>query len=100
VHINFKNISQYLGRTKEYKAHWNLQASAKSVQRGDIVCLLQGALKPIIIRLYKDHFAVIMIAATFPEAIGMESDSDRRPDPPRDFPLVWNREKALDRLQD
>ena len=99
VNISFKNTSQHLGYTKEYKAHWNLQASAKSIQKGDIVCLLQGASKPTIIRPYKDHFAIIMIAATFPEAIEMESDSDRWPDL-RDFPLIWNWEKALDRLQD
>ena len=103
VNINFKNTSQHLGH-KEYKAHWNLQASVKSVRKGDIICLLQGALKPTIIRPYEDHFAVIMIAATFPEAMRTESDSDRWPDFlcdfPRDFPLVWNWGKASDRLQD
>ncbi|XTI90834.1 hypothetical protein V2W45_1470739 [Cenococcum geophilum] len=41
------------------------------------VSLVKRALKPIIIRPYKDHFAVIIIAATFSEAIGTESDSDR-----------------------
>ena len=100
VNINFKNTLQHLGHTKEYEAHWNLQASAKSVQDGDIVCLLQGASMPTIIRLYEDHFAVIMIAAAFPEAMGTKSDSDRWPDFSHDFPLVWNWEKASDRLQD
>ena len=96
VNINFKNTSQHLGHTKEY----NLQASAKSVQKGDIVCLLQGASKPTIIRPYKDHFAIIMIAVTFPKTIRAESDSDRRPDLLRGFPLVWNWENASDGLQD
>ena len=100
VNINFKNTSQHLRHTKEYKAHWNPQASAKSVQNRDIVCLLQGASKPTIIRPYKNHFAVIMIAATFSGAIRTESDSNRWPDFPRDFLLVWNWEKASDRLQD
>jgi hypothetical protein len=43
---------------------WSLQASAKSVQKGDIVCLLKGASKPTIIRLCRDYFAVVVIAAT------------------------------------
>ena len=55
VNINFKNTSQHLGHAKKYEAHWNLQALVKSVQQGDIVCLLQGASKPTIIRLYRDH---------------------------------------------
>jgi len=38
--INFKNTSQHLGYAKKYEVHRNLQASAKPVQKGDIVCLL------------------------------------------------------------
>jgi hypothetical protein len=45
-------------------ARWTLQSSAKSIQDGDLICLLQGASKPIIIRLCKDYFAIIVIAAT------------------------------------
>ena len=97
VNIIFKNTLEHLGYNKERKAHWTLQASAKSVQEGDIVCLLQGALKPTIIRLHKDHFTVIIIAATPPEAIRTESGSVRPPelsqpitDFPHDFLLVWN----------
>ena len=95
VNINFKNPSQHLGH-----AHWNLHASPKSVQKGDIVCLIQGASKPTIIRRHEDHFAVIAIAATSPEATGTESDSDRSPDLLRDFSLVWNWENPSDGLQD
>ena len=96
VNIIFKNIPEHLGYNKE----WTLHAAAKSVQKGDIVCLLQGASKPTIIRLCKDHFAVIVIAVTPLEAIGTESDSNRWPDFLRDFLLIWDWEKASDRLQD
>ncbi|KAH6681822.1 hypothetical protein B0J14DRAFT_648242 [Halenospora varia] len=46
------------------KMEWTLQASAKSIREHDIVCLLQGASKPTIIRLCKDRFAIIVIAVT------------------------------------
>ncbi|TGO84050.1 hypothetical protein BPOR_0556g00010 [Botrytis porri] len=43
---------------------WCFQDSAKPIRQGDLVCLLQGASKPAIIRATKDHFAIILIAAT------------------------------------
>ncbi|KAF2195867.1 hypothetical protein K469DRAFT_734273 [Zopfia rhizophila CBS 207.26] len=101
------NTPEHLGYNEEREAHWTLQATAKSVRKGSLVCLLQGASKPTIIRPYKDRFAVIMIAATPLDAIENESDSVRRPelsqsitDFSRDFLIVWNWEKASDRLQD
>jgi hypothetical protein len=62
VNITFrsKNKAWCLGDNIE----WTLQASAKSIREGDIVCLLQGASKPTIIRQCKDHFAVVVIGAT------------------------------------
>jgi hypothetical protein len=38
---------------------WSLQASAKPIREGDVVCLLKGAPKPIIVRL-----CGVIIAAT------------------------------------
>ena len=46
------------------KTEWTFQASAKPIQERDVICLLYGALKPTIIRLCKDHFAVVVTAAT------------------------------------
>ncbi|KAK1759303.1 hypothetical protein QBC47DRAFT_337161 [Echria macrotheca] len=40
---------------------WTLQASAKSVQEGDVVCFLEGASQPTIIRPFEDYCAVITI---------------------------------------
>lgn len=54
-------------------ACWLLQTSAKSIQKGDVICLLQGALKPTIIRLEEDHFTIIVIAATPPKHIRTEN---------------------------
>ena len=75
VDITLKNIPRYLGHKGEWSARWALQASAKSIQKGDLVCLLQGVSKPIIIRRCKDHFAVIMIAACW--ELGTANQSDR-----------------------
>lgn len=41
---------------------WTLPASAKRIHVGDIICLLQGASQPSVIRMYEDYFAVIAIA--------------------------------------
>jgi len=46
------------------KTDWTLQASTKPIQKHDIICLLHGASKPSIIRLCKDQFAVVIMAAT------------------------------------
>jgi hypothetical protein len=99
VMITSKNTAWYLGDEVE----WTLQASAKSIQEGDIVCLLQGASKPTIIRLRKDYFAVVVIVATPLN----ESRSRGRIDLskpiirfPRDFLLVWDWEKPLGEWQD
>ena len=49
----------------EFDKHWNttwtVQASARSVQRGDIVCILKGASRPMVLRMYEDYADVIMI---------------------------------------
>jgi hypothetical protein len=43
--------------------HLLLQTSAKWIQSGDMICLLQPCSKPTIIRLCKDYFAMIVVAA-------------------------------------
>ncbi|CZR68380.1 related to heterokaryon incompatibility protein [Phialocephala subalpina] len=86
---------------------WTLQASAKSIRQNDLVCLLQGASKPTIIRAYKDHFAVIMIAVTLRQSVRTESRYVERQEPLasaksflRNFLLVWNWKKSPGDLQD
>ncbi|PTB38098.1 hypothetical protein M441DRAFT_82310 [Trichoderma asperellum CBS 433.97] len=41
---------------------WTLQASANSIKENDIVCLLQGASKPTIIRSCQDYGVIVAIA--------------------------------------
>ncbi|TGO29375.1 hypothetical protein BPAE_0015g00190 [Botrytis paeoniae] len=82
---------------------WTIQASAKLIQEHDIICLLYGASKPTIIRLYKDHFAVVVIAATplnvltrykWPQLLQSKTQFLR------DFVLVWDWESSCKNLQD
>ncbi|RYP26488.1 hypothetical protein DL767_007992 [Monosporascus sp. MG133] len=89
VAITSKDASGYL----RHERKWTLQPSAKSVQAGDLVCLLRGALKPTIIRPCKDHFSVVMLTALLKD-IGTEDGSVGQPEEPiffpHDFLLVWN----------
>lgn len=43
---------------------WTFRASAKPISKGDILCLLQGASKPTIIRLRKDYVRIVMISVS------------------------------------
>jgi hypothetical protein len=57
VVIRSKDASGRVGPEKK----WALQASAKPIQVGDLVCLLQGAPKPVVIRPCKDHLSIINV---------------------------------------
>ncbi|EXA30773.1 hypothetical protein FOVG_17873 [Fusarium oxysporum f. sp. pisi HDV247] len=102
VGITWKNASGYGGPD----SRWTFQASAKSVQVGDAVCLLQGASRPTIIRLCNDYWAVIMIAVPPPDDLQAAS-SDTKSELlrlittfPHDFLLVWNWDMYPDKSQD
>jgi hypothetical protein len=82
---------------------WTLQASAKPIQERDIICLLQGASKPTIIRLYKDNFAIIIIAVTPLQESGSFIRLERFKSVTRfsrDFLLIWDWEQLLKESQD
>ncbi|KAL5332078.1 hypothetical protein ACEPPN_001622 [Leptodophora sp. 'Broadleaf-Isolate-01'] len=99
VNITSKNTARYSCD----KMEWTLQASAKLIQEGDIVCLLHGASKPTIIRLYKDYFAIIVIAITPLKESGSGKQLELSKSTthfPRDFLLVWDWEQPLGESQD
>jgi ankyrin repeat protein len=98
VDVIFKNMP---GRTAErgiWSGHWTLPVSARPIREGDIICLLQGASKPMIVRLCNDYFTIIMIAATPQEDIPTLSQSENIFT--RDFLLVWDWESSLEKHQD
>ncbi|EXM14283.1 hypothetical protein FoTM2_013554 [Fusarium oxysporum f. sp. vasinfectum] len=98
VCITSKYTPGYLGQ-KNWS--WAQHATAKSIRKGDVVCQLQGASKPTIIRLYDDYCAVIAIAVTPTDdkrIVGLDID---RPGVlplafPHDFLLVWDWEESWD----
>lgn len=75
VEVIFKNPWGQLANAGIQKAYWTLRPSAKSIRSGDVVCLLEGASKPSIVRVCKDFFTVIMIAAMPLEDIQIEGES-------------------------
>jgi tetratricopeptide (TPR) repeat protein len=90
VVITSKDPSEHL----EPKRKWTLQPSAKPIQVGDLVCSLQGAAKPTIIRLCKDHFSVIRITAP-----PLQSEQPTI-NFPHEFLLLWDWEQSQGGLQD
>jgi hypothetical protein len=82
-------------------ARWLLPISAKSVQGGDIICLLQGALKPTIVRARNDYFTIVLIAAIPLEIIRVKVQDVAWSEVAysalfsRDFVLVWDWETSL-----
>ncbi|UPL02155.1 hypothetical protein LCI18_013089 [Fusarium solani-melongenae] len=77
-------------------SRWTFQASAKSVQVGDAVCLLEGASMPTIIRLCGDCWAVVMIAVPPPDYLHAASRNIKQKllrlaaSFPHDFVLFWD----------
>jgi hypothetical protein len=96
VTVIFQNTSTSLEYKRKWGDRWVLRASAKSIQEGDIVCLVQGASKPTIIRRRKDHFAVMVIAVPFRR---IQESFPSMEICPRDFLLVWNWDESLPNLQ-
>ncbi|USP73981.1 hypothetical protein yc1106_01255 [Curvularia clavata] len=98
VNVIFKN--------KEGSIRLTLQASAKPVQDGDLICLLQGASRPTIIRQRQGCFDIIMIASKPPEKIPVRDGYVEWPRFlqsgllfTRDFVLIWDWEISVENFQ-
>ncbi|ETS76601.1 hypothetical protein PFICI_11988 [Pestalotiopsis fici W106-1] len=87
--------------TETFRGHdivsWTIQTSSIPLKRGDIVCLIEGATRPTIIRAYRDFSAVLVIAAQPPKYLDEHdvhltwgSVSKQIAVPQRDFLLVWD----------
>jgi len=89
VEITWRNkLSSCDSKQKPWISHYAFQASAKAINNGDVVCLLQGASKPTIIRLCDSFSAVIMIAAPLKDDLpGWPASSTTFP---TDLLLVWD----------
>jgi hypothetical protein len=56
-----------IGGSEIHRTQWTIQATATSVQDGDLICLFEGASEPSIIRLQQNYFILVVVAITFPE---------------------------------
>ncbi|KAF2704690.1 HET-domain-containing protein, partial [Pleomassaria siparia CBS 279.74] len=72
----FTNKLDGLEDTEEFITNWTLQPSTESTREGDVICLLQGASNPTIIRFCQDCWAIIRITATPPPATGTEPEDE------------------------
>jgi hypothetical protein len=103
VRIDFYNTQSL--EYKDFGDRWTLQASAKSSQEGDLVCHVEGASKPTFIRLYKDYFAVIIIAVTLRQpttsrSVRLQELLASKKHFPHELLLVWNWDNSQKVLQD
>ncbi|RSL55684.1 hypothetical protein CEP54_009254 [Fusarium duplospermum] len=86
-HVEFWWNEGYAGPKR-----WTFQASAKSVQVHDVICLVEGASMPTIIRLCNGYWAVVMIAVPPPDNLSrnIKSELSRLTTFPHNFLLVWD----------
>ncbi|KAM0172083.1 hypothetical protein ACHAPF_007722 [Botrytis cinerea] len=93
IEVTFNDRPLSLQYCKNYGAHWTLQASARSIRKNYIVCLLDGASNPTIMRASEDHFGIIMIAVTLRQQThkhtSFQLSMSSTPDYSHDFLLVW-----------
>ncbi|KAF5566803.1 het-domain-containing protein [Fusarium napiforme] len=75
---------------------WNLHAGVKRAKEDDILCLLEGASKPILIRQKESCFSVIMISVppTPRETQPLQTSTLHK------FVLIWNLEESLKTVND
>ena len=66
------------------QSKWRLPGSAKSVQAGDLLCVLCGSSTPILIRPCRDFFSIILNLAS------ISPKMPKAPPPVREFILLWD----------
>ncbi|KAK3343936.1 heterokaryon incompatibility protein-domain-containing protein, partial [Lasiosphaeria hispida] len=103
VNVALKDIPGYL---RGWTPRWTLQASAKTIRADDIICFLQGASKPMIVRLYEDYCAVIAIEVTpnGKQTKGLDVNwadlLQSAATSSRDFLFIWDWENSLGSPED
>ncbi|KAK0617709.1 heterokaryon incompatibility protein-domain-containing protein [Immersiella caudata] len=69
VHSTDQNRVRVTPRISQLPSEWDAQPSVRPIHVGDLVCQLQGATRPMIIRPHKDHFSVIATTVAALDAI-------------------------------
>jgi hypothetical protein len=87
VKVVLRNIS---GRGRGGIIRWTLRISAKHIQNGDLIYLLQGASKPTIARLRNNHFEIIMTTVILPEKTISRDWDITWPEPSQSASFIWD----------
>ncbi|KAH5370235.1 hypothetical protein HBI49_074980 [Parastagonospora nodorum] len=97
VEVRITDKPEQLLRKYHPRTTWTLQASSATIKIGDVICLLQGASRPTIVRLHKDYCTIVLVAITFLEEIQRNIEPVKWPVewmrssfPDRNFLIVWD----------
>lgn len=97
IEVRMTDKPEQLLRKHHPRTTWTLQASSATIKIGDVICLLQGASKPTVVRLHRDYCTIVLVAITFLEEIqrtvepvNWPVDWMRSSFPSRNFLLVWD----------
>jgi len=101
--IDFTNRFWALQFKKMWPKRWTIEITERSIWKDDLVCLLQGASKPTIIRACQDYFIIIVLIVSPLGApcvnTTVQGGSSTKPFF-HNLMLVWNGEDAPKNLQD
>jgi ankyrin repeat protein len=107
VEVALQKTLIQMGQTENWSNHWSIQMSAKRIQKGDFICVFEGALKPAICRLNGDYFTIIVLEVLFSDDSPRRSRSFEQKasllsetHSSGDFLLVWNWENSLSDSED
>ncbi|KAK0713737.1 heterokaryon incompatibility protein-domain-containing protein, partial [Lasiosphaeria miniovina] len=98
VEITWEDTPSHFGPEEKQSSRFTFQASAKAVKKGDVVCLLQGASSPTIVRLCDGFSTIIMIAVPLTDDVRQRSASVIAF--PIDLLVVWDWDESRRKLQD
>ncbi|GFN15000.1 HET domain-containing protein [Aspergillus tubingensis] len=97
VEVNDNDTAHSLGYLSKWGNMWQINASAESVEKGDIIFLLEGASSPIIIRICRGFFTVIVSTTALHSyhKVKRSNDVSTQKEAPtqgslRDIVLVWD----------
>jgi hypothetical protein len=72
-------------------SEWRVEVSAEPLKKGDVICRMEGARMPTIIRMCGDYWKIILITAS-PLAVEDIEARLSHPSPisPQDLLLIWD----------
>ncbi|KAL8404479.1 hypothetical protein RB594_009368 [Gaeumannomyces avenae] len=88
LEITWKRAPSHSDKEGKQPSRFTFQALAKTIKKGDVICLLEGASTPTIVRLCDGFSTIIMI--TFPRTNDLQKWIASIARFPTNFLLVWD----------